>query len=192
VTVNFVEKDTYKLTASVTPSAGGSVTPASTEVIEGGEQTFIVTVNTDDGYAVSRVTDNGKAVMLNANNTYTLENISEDHTILITVDEGLRYHSADCGAGKHPEDARDYKISLSELLRVQQLYSQKSYYCDADREDGYSMGDGPHTCPPHDSDYNPSDWNIELNELLRAVQFYNVGGYQPDKNGEDGFTAGSR
>ena len=83
---------------------------------------------------------------------------------------------------------QDYEISLSELLRVIQLYNQGPYHCAPDGEDGYASGKGSETCTPHSSDYKPQDWRIGLSELLRLIQFYNSsGGYHADENGEDGF-----
>ncbi|MBI2435793.1 MAG: hypothetical protein HYV26_23300, partial [Candidatus Hydrogenedentes bacterium] len=49
---------------------------------------------------------------------------------------------------------------------------------------------GPHTCLPHDSDYQPQDWVVGLSELMRAVQFFNARGYHPCAEGEDGFCPG--
>ena len=93
------------------------------------------------------------------------------------------YHSADY-------NSPDYEISLSELLRVIQLYNHSSIQCDAGSEDGYGAGEGSRTCFPHDSDYAPQDWRISLSELLRTIQFYGASGYHADLNGEDGFAPG--
>lgn len=94
------------------------------------------------------------------------------------------YHSADY-------NPPDNKISLSELLRVIQLYNKVVYHCDLDgEEDKYAPGDGDQTCTPHDSDYKPEDWRINLSELLRLIQFYNASGYKIESGGEDGFAPG--
>ncbi len=90
------------------------------------------------------------------------------------------YHSADLD--------KDYKINLTELLRVIQFFNSRSYHCDSTSEDGYAPGPGDQTCTPHSSDYEPNTpWRISLNELLRLVQFYNVCGYEVDPSKEDGF-----
>lgn len=92
----------------------------------------------------------------------------------------------------------DGKIDLSELLRAIQFYNAGGYHCAEtpdSTEDGYVPGLGAnHSCPPHDSDYNPQDWGINLSELLRLIQFYNAGAYFlcPDAATEDGFCAGMR
>lgn len=85
----------------------------------------------------------------------------------------------------------DSEISLSELLRVVQMFNFRSYHCDALEEDGYGVGSGDRdTCSPHNLDYSPASWSIDMGELLRGIQFYNAGGYHPSPGGEDGFMPG--
>ena len=84
----------------------------------------------------------------------------------------------------------DWRISLSELLRVIQIYNIGGYSCRAGTEDGYWPGSGDRSCAPHDADYAPQDWQISLNEVLRVVQFFNSGGYGRRPGSEDGFMAG--
>lgn len=86
----------------------------------------------------------------------------------------------------------DFKIELSELLRVIQLYNSHGYQCAASTgfdDDGYLAGPGPaHGLGPHSIDYAPTDWVISMRELLRIIQFYNAGGYGGSCNdSEDGF-----
>ena len=96
----------------------------------------------------------------------------------------------------HSADGDDSgALSLSELLRVIQLFNVGAFHC-ADvsipTEDGYAPGAGDTSCAPHSSDYNPQDWRVDLNELLRCIQFYNVGGYSycPGAQTEDGYCPG--
>ncbi|RLC00537.1 MAG: hypothetical protein DRI57_32170, partial [Deltaproteobacteria bacterium] len=115
--------------------------------------------------------------------------LGDVRSVTLTVSEtgeatepSVTHHSADYSPA-------DFEISLSELLRVIQLYNGISYYCDPDGEDGYRFGEvGPKTCAPHTLDYNPQDWRISLGELLRVIQFYNSGGYTRSVGGEDGFS----
>jgi len=182
-----IPTDPVFYTITATCENNGTIKPTGTVSVKKGE-TRAFTIQTDEGYKVKDVTADGKSVFAEMiGNTYTFTDVSTDHTIHVTFEDGYRYHSVDCGAGNHPEDAGDYKISLSELLRVQQLYNHESYHCDAEGEDGYALRDGDRACPPHDSDYNPQNWKIDLGELLRVIQFYNVGGYRADGSGEDGF-----
>jgi len=105
--------------------------------------------------------------------------------------EALFSHSAD--------QRRNGIISLSDLLRVIQLYNVDGFHCASTpdkSEDGFILGADPSAqdCTPHSSDYNPQDWNIGLSELMRAVSFYNIGAYHacPDRATptEDGFCPG--
>ena len=84
---------------------------------------------------------------------------------------------------------KDSTVSLSELLRVIQLFNSDGLHCDTSTEDGYAPGAGPTNCCSHSSDYNPQDWRIEVSELLRVIQFFNSAGYQycPGDGTEDGF-----
>ena len=115
--------------------------------------------------------------------------LGDVRSVTLTVSEtgeatepSVTHHSADYSPA-------DFEISLSELLRVIQLYNGISYYCDPDGEDGYRFGEvGIRTCAPHTLDYNPQDWRISLGELLRVIQFYNSGGYSRSVGGEDGFS----
>ncbi len=94
------------------------------------------------------------------------------------------YHSAD--------QNRDWKISLTEVLRVIQLYNSGGFYCLCKTEDGYSVTGENRTCSPHNSDYYGSpDWKIQLYEILRLIQIYNYGSYHPAIGTEDGFALGS-
>lgn len=102
------------------------------------------------------------------------------------------------GEGKGPEWAhsadfdRDWTLSLSELLRVIQLYNVQGYQCGGDTEDGFAPFKGLTDCRPHDGDYILQDWAIDLSELLRMIQIFNA----PDRSyfampeSEDGFAPG--
>lgn len=94
------------------------------------------------------------------------------------------YHSGDYNPS-------DWTFSLSELLRIIQIYNVKAYHCDPAGEDGYNPDTGDQTCSPHDSDYNPANWKISLSELLRAIRLYNIGGYHCDLQWEDGYRIGA-
>ncbi|MFP4502251.1 MAG: choice-of-anchor Q domain-containing protein [Candidatus Hydrogenedentota bacterium] len=113
------------------------------------------------------------------------------------VDIGaLEYQEGEIGLtcmGTHSADAdEDGAISLSEMLRVIQLFNAVGFGCYEFSEDGYRIGAVDHECTPHSADYLPQDWRINLTELLRVIQFVNVGGYYPcpDANTEDGFCPG--
>jgi len=71
---------------------------------------------------------------------------------------------------------RDYKISLSEVLRLIQFFNVKEFHCAEESEDGYAAGPGDRSCRPHTSDTD-RNWSISLGELLRGIQFFNAGSY---------------
>lgn len=96
------------------------------------------------------------------------------------IDLQLNYHTADTDTNG--------VISLSELLRVIQLFTLGEFHCDALGEDGYAPGVGAHTCEHHDSDYKVEDWKISFGELLRLVQLHNNGFYHACSDlSEEGF-----
>lgn len=112
---------------------------------------------------------------------------SENVRAYIETSGDEMWHSADY-------NPRDYRIGLSELLRVIQFYNNKGYRCASETEDGYDVliagrksDRDSETCTPHSSDYAPQDWRISLSELLRMIQLYNARGYQAESGTEDGF-----
>jgi len=81
----------------------------------------------------------------------------------------------------------DFRIDLSELLRVIQFFNTGAYSCLAGTEDGFAPGTGAQDCSPHATDYAVQDWAIDLSELLRCIQVFNVAGYYACAEGEDGY-----
>jgi len=94
------------------------------------------------------------------------------------------WHSADTN--------HDWKIQLTELLRLIQFFNSEGYHIEEGTEDGYAPGpNGLKEGSFHHSDYNPQNWKIELTELLRLIQFFNyTDGYSQMPNSEDGFIPG--
>lgn len=87
---------------------------------------------------------------------------------------------------------KNNQISLTELLRMVQLFNADALHCDGAGEDGFAPGGGAQDCTPHSGDYAPQNWVISLSELLRAVQYFNSSGYTwcPAGGSEDGFCPG--
>jgi len=79
------------------------------------------------------------------------------------------------------------RLSLSEVLRVIQLFNSSEIHCSPASADGFGIGPGPRDCTPHSADYRPQDWKIGLQELLRIIQFFNARGLVPCIGSEDGF-----
>ena len=92
----------YTVTASVTDEAGGTVFVIPASVAAGGSVT--VTITPEDNYQLASVTDNGESVT--NNNTYTLSNVTADHTITVTFkpaidpDDPATWETVDNGNGK--------------------------------------------------------------------------------------------
>lgn len=99
-----------------------------------------------------------------------------------------------CAQAQHAADTTlpEQVFSLSELIRVVQLYNADELHCDAGAEDGYAIGPGDTACPSHSSDYAPQDWRISLSELLRLIQLYNAQAYHccAETPSEDGYCPG--
>ena len=100
--------------------------------------------------------------------------------VILTGD--AHFHSSDVN--------EDWVISVSELLRVVQLYNWHEFYCGADTEDGYDAGPGSRDCRAHDSDFRQPQWSINVSELLRLIQLYNLRAYHVAPETEDGFAPG--
>ena len=64
-------------------SNGGSVSPTGTQTITEGDD-FTFTVYPDSCYEIGTVTVNGSPVILNANNSYTITNVTEPQNINVT------------------------------------------------------------------------------------------------------------
>jgi len=89
VTANHTISATFiaVLTIDVTADAeGGSVSPTGTQTIDEGES-FTFTVTPEPCYEIGNVTVNGTAVTLDANNQYTINNITADQNINVTFNQ---------------------------------------------------------------------------------------------------------
>ncbi|MFM1921364.1 MAG: hypothetical protein RLZZ303_2998 [Candidatus Hydrogenedentota bacterium] len=84
-------------------------------------------------------------------------------------------------------------FSLTELLRVVQLFNADAYRCfagEGESEDGFEPGAGDClVCGGHDADYDVegADCVVELSELLRQIQLFSLGSYGNCLESEDGF-----
>ena len=106
---------------------------------------------------------------------YTAENAFE-----YIGTSSTNYHSSDTD--------KNFRVSVSEILRVVQLKNAGGFHCDSTTEDGFAPGlDGDQTCAPHASDYEPQDWQISLPELLQLIQFYNLFCYEPCTTDPSGY-----
>ena len=119
----------------------------------------------------------------------------------LAMEEAPSFHTADING--------DFKISLTELLRVIELYNTRF---GTTRTGRYQVGEGtedgfeadlvtPSSDPANLSRYHAADINkdakISLTELLRVIELYNyregttrTGRYHIDPSTEDGFASG--
>ena len=77
---------------------GGSVTPNGTQTLDAGES-FTFTVTPDNCYEIGNVTVNGVAVTLDANNSYTINNVTADQDINVTFNQITYTIEASAGNG---------------------------------------------------------------------------------------------
>lgn len=77
---------------------GGSVTPTGTQTLDEGES-FTFTVTPDNCYEIGNVTVNGVAVTLDANNSYTINNVTADQNINVTFNQLSYTITATAGNG---------------------------------------------------------------------------------------------
>ncbi len=101
------------------------------------------------------------------------------------------YHSGDTN--------RDFRFSLSELIRMNQLYLEDggAYHCapELGELDGYGPGEDldAQACAPHRGDFAPSDWRFSVSEMVRITELFMATpdhAYHPDGDGDDGFRVG--
>ena len=202
----------YTATASATGNYSGSNSSLNWSIAKA---TATVTLGsltaTYDGNphaATATTPPSGLTVDLTYNGSSTAPTAAGTYTVVGTVNDSnytgsasgtltisaLQYHSADTN--------QDYKISLSELLRVITLYNYSSsgsrtgeYHSQNGTVDGFAPGPGSLTSY-HTADTN-HDGKISLSELLRVITLYNysssgsrTGQYHVQSGTVDGFAPG--
>ncbi len=89
---------------------GGSVTPNGTQTITEGDD-FTFTVTPDACYEIGTVTVNGTAVTLDANNSYTIENVTEEQNVNVTFNQVTYTIAASAGNGGTISPAGDVTVN---------------------------------------------------------------------------------
>ena len=92
---------------------GGSVTPSGTQSVEEGSD-FTFTVTPDNCYEIGTVTVNGTAVTLNANNEYTILNITTEQTVNVTFNHLSYTITATANNGGSITPAGDVEVNCGE------------------------------------------------------------------------------
>ena len=116
ISVTFAEIPDNHIVITVNADAeGGSVSPSGTQSIEQGED-FTFTVTPNACYAIGTVTVNGTAVTLDANNSYTIENVTTEQTVNVTFDMITYIITASAGNGGTITPAGDVEVNCGESM----------------------------------------------------------------------------
>ena len=92
---------------------GGSVSPTGTQTLDAGES-FTFTVTPEPCYEIGSVTVNGTAVTLNANNQYTITNITANQNINVTFNQLTYTIAATAGNGGSITPAGNTSVNCGE------------------------------------------------------------------------------
>ena len=172
----------------VMPSTDGGATPSWEPTLSGNVLTFVPTTVPASPFTISYdiVIDAGEPT----GNIKTFENggILLNGSVAAYFPEtsfriGSPYHSADYSP-------MDWKISLTEITRVINLYKGNGYHTDATTGDGFAPGTGAITAGYHSADYAPKDGKISLTEITRIINLYKGNGYHADATTADGYAPG--
>jgi hypothetical protein len=212
-----VDSNTATVTVTVTRVNTAPVAENGTVTLEAGDSVTDDVVATDEdedtlSYSiVDQPTQGTVSIADDASYTYIAnEDASGTDTFTFKANDGIADSNVatitvtitEEATGASDADVNgDFKIQLSELMRIQQIYTKGGYFCDqaqvyADGEvvidgityhDGYSINGGDQEGTAHSSDYKSEDadgsevfvpdWKINLSEFLRVTQIYNLGGY---------------
>ena len=96
-----------------TDPEGGSVSPTGAQTISEGND-FTFTVTPDNCYEIGSVTVNGTAVTLDANNSYTIENVTEPQNINVTFNPITYIITASAGNGGTITPSGDIEVNCGE------------------------------------------------------------------------------
>lgn len=107
---------------------------------------------------------------------------------VLTLENAITFYGQPATRFHQVDLNHNYRIEMTELLRVIQFYNAGGLHCDDTGEDGYVPDWWPNqTCVPYDADNDPQDWVINLNELLEIIQYFNRFGYRPCPDAPDTF-----
>ena len=117
---------------------GGTVTPNGTQTItEGDDFTFTVTQNAC--YEIGTVTVNGTAVTLDANNSYTIENVTEEQTVNVTFNQITYIITSSASNGGTITPAGNTEVNCGESMTFA-IAANEGYEIADVTVDGQSVG----------------------------------------------------
>ena len=110
ISATFLEIPEGQIVITINADAeGGSVSPTGTQIVTEGED-FTFTVTPDACYTIGTVTVNGTPVELEANNSYTIPNVTTEQTINVTFNQIVYTIAASAGNGGTITPAGDIEV----------------------------------------------------------------------------------
>ena len=114
ISATFVEIPDNHIVITVNADAqGGTVYPSGSQSVEQGSD-FTFTVTPDACYTIGSVTVNGVAVVLDANNSYTIENVTTEQTVNVTFSQITYIITASAGNGGTITPSGDVNVNCGE------------------------------------------------------------------------------
>lgn len=117
---------------------GGSVSPTGTQTITEGED-FTFTVTPDACYEIGTVTVNGNEVTLDENNSYTIENVSEEQTVNVTFNQITYIITSSASNGGTITPAGNTEVNCGESMTFA-IAANEGYEIADVTVDGQSVG----------------------------------------------------
>ncbi len=139
ISATFAEIPDNHIVITVNADAvGGSVSPNGTQSVEQGEN-FTFTVTPDACYAIGTVTVNGNEVTLDANNSYTIQNVTTEQTVNVTFNPITYIITANAGNGGTITPAGEVNVNCGESMTFAIAASEGYQIADV-VVDGQSVG----------------------------------------------------
>ena len=114
ISATFVEIPDNHIVITVNADAqGGTVYPSGSQSVEQGSD-FTFTVTPDACYTIGSVTVNGVAVVLDANNSYSIENVTTEQTVNVTFSQITYIITASAGNGGTITPSGDVNVNCGE------------------------------------------------------------------------------
>ena len=140
ISVTFVEiPDNHIVVVVNADTEGGTVNPTGSQSIEQGSD-FTFTVTPDNCYEIGTVTVNGTPVTLEADNTYTITNVTEAQTVNVTFTHTTYIITASAGNGGTITPAGDVEVNCGDNKEFV-IVADEGYEIEDVVVDGQSRGD---------------------------------------------------
>ena len=105
--------------------------------------------------------------------------------------ETCTFHDAD----SDEMEGGNWKIDISEIFRMIELFNSNGFYQPASTPDGFAPADQAPELNSgfHDADSDPTEgnnWKIDISEIFRLIELFNNNSFyccDPDPNSQDGY-----